>query len=113
MTTLRSEPQAKSLRFDADTMWVELVDGRRLGVPLAYFPRLLNATTAQRKRYCMTAGGRGLHWDALDEDVSVAGLLMGVGDRTRPAARPEVSHQHARAGKTHRQSVGALACEKP
>ena len=57
MTTLRSEPQAKSLRFDANTMWVELVDGRRLGVPLAYFPRLLNATVAQRKRYCMTAGG--------------------------------------------------------
>lgn len=112
MTTLRSEPQAMALKFDADTMWVELLDGRRLGVPLAYFPRLLNATLAQRKRYSMTAGGRGLHWDDLDEDISVAGLLMGVGDRTRYAVRSGVSNRHASAGKTRRHTALVHSHEK-
>ena len=83
MNTLVYEPLAKTLRFDNDTMWVELEDGRQLGVPLAYFPRLLNATSAQRTQYTISGGGTGLHWDALDEDISVPALLMGVGDRTR------------------------------
>jgi len=48
MSTLTLEPLAKSLRFDDDTMWVDLTDGRQLGVPLAYFPRLLRATPSQR-----------------------------------------------------------------
>ena len=83
MNTLVYEPQAKVLKFDPDTMWVEFTDGRQLGVPLAYFPRLLHASPAQRLKYTISGGGKGLHWDDLDEDISVAGLLMGVGDRTR------------------------------
>ena len=83
MNTLICEPLAKTLRFDNDTMWVELEDGRQLGVPLAYFPRLLNATSAQRAQYTISGGGIGLHWDDLDEDISVPALLMGVGDRTK------------------------------
>ncbi len=83
MNTLVYEPLAKAIRFDSDTMWVELADGRRLGVPLAYFPRLLHASPAERLKYTISGGGKGLHWDDLDEDISVAGLLMGVGDRTR------------------------------
>ena len=83
MSTLVSEPLAKKLRFDADTMWVELADGRTLGVPLAYFPRLLQATPSQREEYTISGGGTGLHWDDLDEDISVSNLLMGIGDRTR------------------------------
>jgi len=78
-----SEPLAINLRFDDDTMWVELADARQLGVPLAYFPRLLHATPAERLKYIISGGGKGLHWDDLDEDISVAGLLMGVGDQTR------------------------------
>jgi Protein of unknown function (DUF2442) len=74
---------ALSLSFDAYTMWVELTDGRTLGVPLAWFPRLLNATPAQREAYRIGYGGTGLHWEALDEDVSIAGLLQGRGDQTR------------------------------
>lgn len=74
---------AKSLRFDESSLWVELADGRVLGVPLAWFPRLLNATPEQRERYEISGGGQGLHWDELDEDISVAGLLEGRGDRTR------------------------------
>jgi hypothetical protein len=85
MTTLVTEPLAKSVRFDEDTMWVELADGRQIGVPLAYFPRLLNATSEERDKCVISGGGAGLHWDDLDEDISVAGLLMGIGDRTRRA----------------------------
>ncbi len=72
----------KSLRFDDDCMWVELDDGRTLGIPLAWFPRLLHATKAQREDYELSR--RGMHWDALDEDISVAGLLAGQGDLTNP-----------------------------
>ncbi len=71
----------KSVRFDDDSMWVSLSDGRILAVPLAWFPRLLHATAEQRQQFELSA--KGLHWDALDEDISVAGLLAGVGDLTR------------------------------
>ena len=86
MSTLVTDAQAKSVRFDADTMWVDLEDGRQLGVPLAYFPRLLNATPAQREKFTISGGGKGLHWDDLDEDISVPSLLAGIGDRTRKSA---------------------------
>ena len=62
-------------------MWVALADGRRLGVPLAWFPRLMRATAEQREAVEITA--YGLHWEALDQDISVAGLLAGRGDGTR------------------------------
>ena len=71
----------KSVRFDDDSMWVSLSDGRILAVPLAWFARLLHATAEQRQQFELSA--KGLHWDALDEDISVAGLLAGVGDLTR------------------------------
>ena len=77
-----SKPLAHEVTFDEDTMWVRLVDGRTLGIPLAYFPRLLNAEPAQRGQYVISGGGTGLHWEALDEDISVEHLLMGHGDRT-------------------------------
>ena len=86
MNTLVLEPMATGLRFDADTMWVELADGRQLGVPLAYFPRLLRATSSQRAQYSITGGGTGLHWDDFDEDIYVPSLLLGIGDRTRQAS---------------------------
>ena len=70
----------KTLRFDEHTLWLELSDGRTLGVPLAWFPRLLAASPAQRELYELST--YGIHWDALDEDVSVAGLLAGQGDTT-------------------------------
>ena len=77
---------AISVRFDEDTMWVSLDDGRTLGVPLAWFPRLLLAKAIEREKFELSPGG--IHWDDLDEDISIAGLLEGRGDRTvkRPAA---------------------------
>jgi hypothetical protein len=73
--------KALEVRFDEDGLWVVLSDGRTLGAPLAWFPKLLRATTAQLA--AVRISSRGLHWDALDEDVSLAGLLEGRGDQTR------------------------------
>ncbi|MGA2679790.1 MAG: DUF2442 domain-containing protein [Sedimentisphaerales bacterium] len=87
MNTLAIEAKATNISFDSSNMWVELADGRKLGVPLAYFPRLLHATARQRKNYTISGGGIGLHWEGIDEDISVRGLVMGVGDRTKPRER--------------------------
>ena len=65
MSTLVS---AVRVRFDADSMWVELSDGRTIGVPLAWFPRLLHASAEEREQVRVTR--RGLHWEALNEDIS-------------------------------------------
>ena len=72
---------ATAVRFDKDAMWVDLTDGRTLGVPLAWFLRLLNATPAQRARVELSR--TGLHWEELDEDISIAGLIAGRGDMTQ------------------------------
>lgn len=77
---------AKELRFDDYTMWVELADGRTLGIPLAWFPRLLHATPEQRQHYRISVSGNGLHWEEIDEDISVEGLLAGRGDMTHSPA---------------------------
>ncbi len=71
-----------AVRFDEHRMWVELTDGRALAVPLAWFPRLLRATPAQRERVELSR--TGLHWDEIDEDISIVGLLAGRGDMTSP-----------------------------
>lgn len=78
-------PEPTAVRFDEDSFWVDLDDGRTLGVPLAWFPRLLHGTPAQRAAVELSAGG--LHWDELDEDISIAGLLAGRGDVTRAGRR--------------------------
>jgi hypothetical protein len=80
-----SSASAVSVRFDDDSMWVALSDGRTLGVPLAWFPRLLSASPEQR-RACRISR-RGLHWEALDENISVTGLLAGRSDQTRRAGQ--------------------------
>ena len=75
---------ALSIAFDDDTFSVELSDGRTLSVPLVWFPRLLHATPEQRSSYEISRSG--IHWEAIDEDISVEGLLAGRGDVTRPLA---------------------------
>jgi len=69
------------VRFDDDCFWVELQDGRTLGVPLAWFPRLLNASAEQRHAFELSP--RGIHWDDLDEEISIDGLLAGLEDMTK------------------------------
>lgn len=75
----------KAVRFDDSSMWVDLADGRVIAVPLAWFPRLLGATPEQLA--AVELSPYGLHWEALDEDISVAGLLAGRGDMTQPQRR--------------------------
>jgi hypothetical protein len=72
---------AETVHFDDDSLWVTLNDGRTLGVPFVWFPRLRTATQEQRDNVEISYGG--LHWEYLDEDISVAGLLAGRGDATR------------------------------
>lgn len=77
---MNSSVKATRVHFDQDCMWVDLSDGRIVGVPLAWFPRLLHSTVAQREQVRISS--RGLHWKHLDEDISIAGLLAGQGDQT-------------------------------
>ncbi|HEV2186163.1 MAG TPA: DUF2442 domain-containing protein [Stellaceae bacterium] len=70
-----------SASFGEKKMSVELSDGRTISVPLAWFPRLQDATLAQLENYELSPCG--LHWDELDEDISVEGLLAGRGDETK------------------------------
>ena len=78
--------------MDEDFLTVNLMDGRLISVPLVWFPRLLHADQDQRERYELSGDGTGIHWDDLDEDISVEGLLLGVGDRAR---RHMDSSQHS------------------
>lgn len=76
---------AKTVRFDEYNMWVTLSDARTLGVPLAWFPKLMHASPDQRERFELSV--RGIHWDELDEDISVDGLIAGRGDVTNRTHR--------------------------
>ena len=82
-------PEPLAVRFDQYSFWVDLEDDRTLGVPLAWFPRLLHATTEQREKVALSRSG--LHWDEIDEDISVAGLLTGWGDRHAARAGANVA----------------------
>jgi hypothetical protein len=83
---MTSSPEPLAVRFDDASFWVDLDDGRTLGIPHAWFPRLRHATAEQREKVELSRSG--LHWVELDEDVSIKGLLAGHGDltRTRKAA---------------------------
>lgn len=70
-------PFAQDVRVTSDTLTVDLSDGRSISAPLAWYPRLSHATEQERNRWRLTGRGEGIHWQDLDEDVSVAGLLAG------------------------------------
>ena len=87
--TLETEPLAVDVSVTDALLRVVLDDGRELAVPLAWFPRLRAAAPGERSDWELIGRGEGIHWPALDEDISVAGLLAGRGDQTRrgrPAA---------------------------
>ena len=63
------------VKFTEDKIYFELKDGREIGVPLEWFPRLKNASPEERNNYYLTANGTGIHWDNLDEDISIKYLL--------------------------------------
>lgn len=82
---MTTSPEPTAVRFDRDSFWVDLDDGRTIGVPLAWFPRLLHASPEQREKVELSRSG--LHWEDIDKDVSIAGLLAGRGDSTRPGRK--------------------------
>jgi Protein of unknown function (DUF2442) len=73
-----ADERISDVRIDDDYLTVELMDGRIISAPLAWYPRLLNATPDQRARWERAGGGYGLHWPDLDEDLSTEGLLRGA-----------------------------------
>ncbi len=83
MSTLVAEPLAVAAWCDDESLWVKLDDGRRLAVPLGFFPRLMHATAVQRANYELIGEGIGIHWPDVDEDLSVEGLLLGGRDNTK------------------------------
>ena len=70
--------RVKDVRLDEDTFSVDLVDGRTITVPYAWYPRLLHATPEQRANWQTCGGGYGIHWPDIDEDLSTEGLLRGA-----------------------------------
>jgi hypothetical protein len=76
MTTSRRE-LAQNVRVTDDALTADLVDGRTITVPLAWFPRLAHGTLSERSNWRLIAGGEGIHWTDLDEDISVESLLAG------------------------------------
>jgi len=69
--------RASDVKVTDDELTVDLVDGRRLAVPLAWYPRLLHGDRQERTGWRLIGGGVGIHWPALDEDISVEGLIAG------------------------------------
>ncbi|SMH52720.1 DUF2442 domain-containing protein [Azospirillum agricola] len=86
----KTDLRIKSVVCDEHRLTVELMDGRSIAVPLAWYPRLFDATSKQRGHWELAGGGYGIHWPDLDEDLSVEGLLRGAAAPKSqfPSARP-------------------------
>jgi hypothetical protein len=85
---------ASQVQVNDDTLAVELGDGRTIAVPLAWYPRLAHASAEERNSWRLIAGGRGIHWPAIDEDISVANLLAG-----QPSAESQASFKKWLVGR--------------
>ena len=88
------EALATRAEVSDDTLSVELADGRTVAAPLAWYPRLARATAEERGAWRLIGGGRGIHWPAVDEDISVANLLAG-----QPSAESQSSFKKWLAGR--------------
>ncbi len=77
--------RVKDVRLTEDTLAVDLLDGRTIVVPLAWYPRLLDASSAERQNWQVSGGRFGIHWPDVDEDLSTDGLLRGAPAASEPA----------------------------
>lgn len=73
-----TDERVADVRCDEDSLIVDLMDGRTISVPLAWYPRLAQAAPAQRNIWEVAGGGYGIHWPEIDEDLSTEGLLRGA-----------------------------------
>ncbi|NEO57021.1 MAG: DUF2442 domain-containing protein [Okeania sp. SIO3B5] len=78
ISTPQADERVKNVQIQEDTFSVELMDGRTITVPLAWYPRLLKATPEQLQVWEICGGGYGIHWEEIDEDISTEGLLRGA-----------------------------------
>jgi hypothetical protein len=74
----QADERVRAVRFDDQRLIVDLMDGRTIAVPLAWYPRLFDATPDQRAKWEVAGAGYGIHWPELDEDLSTEGLLRGA-----------------------------------
>lgn len=98
---LEIEPTAVNVTLTEDDLTVDLADGRRIVVPLAWYPRLVHGTPQERNHWQLIGDGEGIHWPDLDEDLSVEGLLLG-----RPSAESQRSLQRWLAARAERNAIG-------
>jgi len=94
-----ADERVRDVRVTGDTLSVDLMDGRTISVPIVWFPRLAGGTRAQRNRWKIVGAGFGIHWPALDEDISTPGLLRGVIPRIRTSAAAKPVKPLARRGR--------------
>ncbi len=78
ISDIKPGESVKNVYFTEDTLSVDLLDGRTITAPLAWYPRLLHATPEQRNNWKLCGGGYGIHWPDIDEDLSTEGLLRGA-----------------------------------
>ena len=102
MNTLAVEiriPEALNVSLTDDTLSVDLSDGRSISVPIAWFPRLLHASEQERNNWRLIGKGQGIHWDDIDEDISVVGLIAG-----RPSGESQESFKKWLANRSENAS---------
>jgi hypothetical protein len=92
-------PLALHVTVTHDTLTIDLNDGRTISAPLAWYPRLLHSTAAERKKWRMIGSGQGVHWEDIDEDISVEGLLAG-----KPSGESQTSFEKWLASRKRRRS---------
>ncbi len=93
-------PYAENVRVTKDTLSVDLSDGRTISAPLEWFPRLVYATLKERKNWRLIGRGHGIHWENIDEDISIEGLLAG-----RPSGESQSSFKKWRNKRQSGQRV--------
>jgi len=101
-------PAAESVRITDDTLSVELSDGRTISVPLAWFPRLSCATQEERNHWRLIGRGQGIHWEDIDEDISVENLLAG-----RPSSESQASFKRWLAARPARPTRRSRRRRRP
>ncbi len=98
-------PNAENVTITEDTLSVDLSDGRTISVPLAWFPRLLQSTPEERNNWRLIGKGRGIHWEDIDEDISVEGLLSGKpSGESQPSFKKWLDRRSSRLRRSGRRA---------
>jgi hypothetical protein len=97
-----------------ELLTVELSDGRKISVPTAWYPRLANGTPAERRKWSLCCSGEGLHWEALDEDISIKSLIAGLPSNENPSMIKKWMETRKNVYETKSRRISDLAvAEKP